>query len=146
MSFPFSVVPTATPAPAVDDSDLSGEDISLTRGEFGENKQGDLATVRGPACARQSVMREFTANQGELPRRQNWGVGIPAMLFKGVTNSVRDKIASRSRGRLLYNRRIARVHEVNVISNAGGSQVTVRADVVGGFKDELIVIKPPGVQ
>lgn len=146
MSFDFNVDIQQTQVKRPKDEILDGEDIALRAGEMFETKSGDFATVTGVQAARQSVNRELPANPGSLPRRPDWGGGLAGLLMKGATTSVRDRMQSRAKARLLANPRIFKVHEVTASVISGGTRLAVRADVLGGLIDEQFVIKPPGVR
>lgn len=143
----FTITSSETRAPSADDLEIAGEDISLERGDFSETANGDIATVRGASCARQSVVREALANPGSFPRRQDWGGGLSAMLFKNNTTNSRDRAASRVKARVQVNPRIVKIHEIYVESiDNDGIRLHVRADSVGGPVQSSTVIKPPGVR
>lgn len=146
MPFDFDVNLTPQQVKRPREDIFDGEDIALRAGEMFETKNGDIATVTGVQAARQSVNRELPANPGSFPRRPQWGGGLSGMLMKGATSSVRDRIVSRAKARLLANPRIVKVHEVSAQVIDGGIRLTVRADALGGFIDEQLVIKPPGVR
>lgn len=131
--------------PSEDLLDIAGEDISLQAGEFTENANGDLATVTGAACARQSAIRETIHNPGSFPRRPLWGAGVAGLLFKGNTPAIRDRVVSRTRARLLVNPRITKVHEVSASLEEYGTRIFIRCDTPGGFLEAAAVVRPPGV-
>jgi phage baseplate assembly protein W len=145
MAFNFTLTQQQIVTVSATEIELNGEDISLRGGVMSENANRDIATVTGVAAARQSVLRELPANPGSFPRRPDWGGGLSGLLFKGATQSTRDRIVSRARSRLLVNPRIFKTHEVSTTVEDGGVQLTVRADALGGFIDEQTLIKPPGV-
>lgn len=143
--FLFDVELNDTPPVEPTDLELVGEDISLVNGEMTETDHGDIAVVTGLQAAQQSVTREMIHNPGSFPRRQNWGAGLPSLLFKGVTSATRDRAQSRARARLLVNPRIVKVHEVSTSAENGQFKLTVRCDAFGGPIQQITVIKPPGV-
>lgn len=146
MSFSFNVNLTSPQPKRPKDEILDNEDIALRAGEMFETKSGDIATVVGIQATRQHVLREIPANPGSFPRRPEWGGGLQGMIFKGVTSSVRDRMQSRAKARLLANKNIVKVHEVSTQIIDGGVRLTIRADAIGGPIDEQLVIKPPGVR
>lgn len=146
MAFEFNTDLSPQPHRRPSEIVLDGEDVLCHGGEMMETKSGDIATVSGVQAARQSVVRELPANPGSLPRRQDWGGGLEGMLMKGATSSVRDRMVSRARARLLANPRIVKVHEVSTTSEEGVTTLNVRADTISGFLDTPVVIKPPGVR
>lgn len=130
--------------------DIAGEDISLIGGDFGETDSGDLATVTGRDCARQSVFRELPANPGSFPQRQEWGGGLNATLFKSATPTTRDQALARCRVQLDKNPRITRVNDIHWddLTSDGDPNTTVyvvNADSVGGPITAEVVVRPPGV-
>lgn len=133
-------------SPAEDPDEIAGEDIYLRGGEFAETASGDLATVRGVECAKQSVIRELTTNQGSFPRRQEWGAGLSGLLFKGNSVATRDRVVSRAKTRVQANPRITRTHEVSATAIDQGVRLYVRADAVGGPLEVESIVKPPGVK
>lgn len=128
-TIPFETLPTVA---AVDPLELGGEDISLVGGSLGVTSSGDWVTVRGIDAAKQSVVREFPANPGSFVHRQEWGVGLSGLLFKGATSSTRDLAVSRGRARLHANLRITKVREVSATLPQTGIKMTIRADAVDG--------------
>lgn len=126
-------------------TDIAGEDISLERGDFNVTANGDIGTITGVKCARQSAVREVIANPGSFPRRAQWGGGLTGMLFKGNSVANRDRIQSRAKARLQVNPRLTKVHEVSVTATDDGTRLYIRADAVGGPLESVTVIKPPGV-
>ena len=146
MPFVFSVTLVKSKKRRGSEDILDGEDVLLNGGEMLETRNGDLAVVTGTLAARQSVIRELPANPGSLPRRPDWGGGLQGMLMKGATSATRDRMTSRARARLLANQRIVKVNEISTTVIDGGTRLNVRADTIGGFIDEQVVVKPPGVR
>lgn len=145
-TFTLPIVPKRAPIP-VSPSDLSGEDISL-RSTFEVTSGGDYLTVTGAPAAEQSVRREHVANVGELARRPDWGVGVPAQLFKNATASQRGIITSRSRRRLAANPRVKSVELVECVDldNASGTGLKVRYTPIGAHDGHTVTIKPEGTR
>lgn len=144
--FLFDVELNDTPPVEPTDLELVGEDISLVNGQMTETDHGDIAVVTGVNAAKQSIIREVSANPGSFPRRPQWGAGLSGLIFKGVTSSTRDRAQSRARARILVNPRVAKVHEVSTSVGEKGLKLNIRCDAFGGPITDTIVIKPPGVK
>jgi phage baseplate assembly protein W len=144
-TFTLTVDPRVTP-PSITPTDVAGEDISLLGGDYDTTASGDIATISGVNCAKQSAIRETVANPGSFARRPQWGAGVPGLMFKGQTVANRDRIVSRTRGRLLANPRVTRVNNVSTQINEDGALVlAIDCDVVGGPMSAETVVRPPGV-
>lgn len=148
MGFSFVLEEDTTPrGPSEEELDIAGEDISLEGGDFTETASGDLATLTGVQCAKQSAVRETLNNPGSFARRPQWGAGVAGLIMKSSTSAVRDRIVSRTKARLLVNPRITKVHEVSATydEEADATRITLRCDAVGGRLDATVLVKPPGV-
>lgn len=120
------------PAP-VDPRDLSGEDVALVRGELVSTDAGDWQTVTAVAAAKQSIEREASANPGSFARRPDWGLGLPASIFRPITRSVRDELTSRARRRFRINPRVTRLIDVTLtpLTTTQGLALDVACEVGG---------------
>lgn len=147
MGFVFTTQIVETPSAELSDVDAaSGEDISLVGGDYSITPAGDLSAVIGKDAARQSILRELPAPQGALARRPEWGEGLSGLLFKGASQTSRERAESRSRARLLANPRVTRVNSVAAGLTESGISLSVDVDTVGGRLEARVQIKPPGVK
>jgi phage baseplate assembly protein W len=133
------------PAQLGDRDRIAGEDVLLQEDMF-ESPQNDFMTVVGRDAARQSIIRELPANPGSFARRQDWGAGLSAEVFKSSTVARRDRMVSRSRARLHANPRVLATRDVSANAIDDGTEIFVSVDVAGGRLDAQLVIKTPGVR
>ena len=96
-----------------DERDLAGEDIMLERGVIPLDPSGSWSTVTEDRAARQSVIREAGAPVGGLVRRQAWGMGLPGLLFRGLTKPTRDDAVARIRRRMAANPRVTKIVQIS---------------------------------
>lgn len=127
-----------------DDRDLAGEDVALGAAGVPLAPSGSWATVTRVAAARQSVIREASANPRSLVRRPEWGMGMPARLFRGITKSFRDDITATITRRMNANQRVSSVQQVAVTELDGveGIGVDLRFTAGGRPVDLYTVIAP----
>lgn len=127
-----------------DDRDLAGEDVALGADGVPLAPSGSWATVTRADAARQSVLREAAANPRSLVRRPEWGMGMPAKLFHGVTKSFRDDLIATITRRLAANQRVSSVQQVAVsdLDGVPGVGVDLRFTAGGRPVDLYTVIAP----
>jgi phage baseplate assembly protein W len=131
------------PPPPIDPTDLAGEDIALVRGELTLTPSGDWQTSTAVLAAKQSIEREASANPGSFARRPDWGLGLPASIFKSSTTTLRDELTSRARRRIRLNPRVTRLVNVTIspLTSAQGLTLDVSCEVGGRDARVNTVIK-----
>lgn len=123
-------------------NDVAGADVAFTTGMVIE--AGDWKMVTGEDAAKQSVIRETIANVGGLANRPDWGVGASDAVFRNMTQSTIDALASKARDRMSKNPRVARV--INVSSQrmqaAQGTALLLQFVPAGKTAATSVTLKP----
>ena len=132
-SRPFSPsVPVST--------EVSGEDVAFDRGM--SISAGDWSVVDGHDAARQSVIREATANIGALLRRPEWGMGISQTILRPLTKNLIDEMVTKIRNRMRANPRVSRFIGASVVkSDTPGAAVTITYESAGVKQPRIVTLK-----
>lgn len=85
----------------------SGPDLATT-------KAGDWLIVTGRAALRQSLIRRWITTPGQWATKPEYGAGALAYVKGRNNTSSRQELAERIRAQTMKDRRVARVHTVEV--------------------------------
>lgn len=125
--------------------DIGASDVNLGEGDYVVTAGGDLTVATGREALRQSLMRRYITNPGEVPTLPDYGAGAAQYVKAKNTAAVRAELAGRIRAQSLRDPRVASVDQ-SIVEQLDDGSPGIRISVLITPKGQLRTDKPLPVQ